>query len=130
MRINNQRGFIALISVIVITLVLLGTTASLATKGFLDRFNILEGEAKEISAGLAAACVESAQIKVARDSTYTGGETLNVDENTCTIVSYDSNTGTICVNAIYKYATTNYRVGLDENFEIDSFQEVTKKTDC
>jgi len=141
---KKGEGFIALISVIVITMILLGTTATLGMKGFLDRFNILEGEAKEISAGLASACVESARIKIARDPAYDPtsstpeGEELVVvadpddsaKDKKCTIVSYDNDTDTVCVNAIYKEATTNYRVELDEDFEIDSMREVTKKTDC
>ena len=49
---NKNNGFIALISVIVITMILLGVTATLGMKGFLDRFNILEGEKKKLAQDL------------------------------------------------------------------------------
>src|SRR3990167_10788444 len=118
---TDNEGFIALISVIVITMILLGTTATLGMKGFLDRFNILEGEAKEISAGLASACVESARIKIARDPAYDptlispDGETLIVDDKECTIVSVVS--GTIRTRGVHERtgATTKYEVEVDSD---------------
>src|SRR3990167_5337659 len=119
--VKKGEGFIALISVIVITMILLGTTASLATKGFLDRFNILEGEAKEISAGLASACVESARIKIARDGiNYVGSETLSVGENTCEIVlvTHNGSESTIQSKGVYKGATTSYEVAVDTDNEL------------
>ena len=136
---GNNNGFIALISVIIITLILLSTTAALATKGFLDRFNILEGEAKEISAGLASACVESARIKIARDGdNYTGDETLMVvtdpadpaKNKTCEIVlvTHSGDESTIQSKGAYKKATTNYEVIVDTDDElipIISWKEVT-----
>jgi hypothetical protein len=126
---SKNSGFIALISVVIITLILLSTTASLATKGFLDRFNILEGEAKEISAGLASACVESALIKIARDGAdYAGGETLAVSDKSCEIISTTHSGGdsTIKAQGIYKKATTNYEVIVDtDDQDITSWKEVT-----
>ena len=120
-------GFIALISVIVMVLILLGVTASLATTGFLNRFNILEGEAKRISAGLAAGCAESARLKIARDPAYAGGEKLSIDEQSCTIVSVTHGGGesTIQSSATYRQATTNLEVVVDGEENILSWQEVS-----
>ena len=121
---REQNGFVAVISVIIITIILLVTITTLSTTGFLNRFNILEGEAKEVSAGLAAACVESARIKIARDPSYSPtNEVLNVDDKTCTIVSVQSNT--IKATGSYKGATTNYEVILDGDQSVDSWREVT-----
>lgn len=123
----NQKGFVALISVIIITLILLVTTTTLSLTGFLNRFNILEGEAKEISTGLAAACVESAQIKIARDSTYAGGEALVVGEDECEIlaVTHDGAGSTVQARGVYKEATTNYEVELDLDENVLSWVERT-----
>jgi len=120
---NKNSGFIALISVIVITLVLLVTTASLATKGFLDRFNILEGEAKETSAGLSAACVEAARVSVAAkgDSYTPNNQELCLewpclgedDDKKCFVESVTPSSAgkrTITAKSVYKGATTKYEV--------------------
>jgi len=119
---QEQGGFIALISVIIITLVLITVITGLATKGFLDRFNIIDGENKEISAGLASACVESARIKIARDGiTYLGNEALLIsvskDEdgnitgyNRCEIFDVDHVGGesTFTVRGLYSNPRTSY----------------------
>src|SRR3990167_8644157 len=122
---NKNNGFIALISVIVITMILLGVTATLGMKGFLDRFNILEGEAKETSAGLAAACVDAARVSISNEgATYAPtNQALCLelpcigedDDKKCFVESVIPTTGirTILTNSIYKGATTNYEVDVD-----------------
>lgn len=131
---EQNSGFVALISAIVITLVLLSTATALAVKGFLDRSNILDGNAKETSAGLASACVESARIKVARDgSRYAGGETLNVNGEECTVTSVTHSGGesTICAEGVYRRATTSYRVVVKtSDASIISWREITSAANC
>ena len=130
---GKGEGVIALISVIIITLILLTMTATLGTKGFLDRFNILEGEAKETSAGLAAACVETARISIAdEDTQYLPSNQIlclewpcsgEDDDKKCFVesVTHDSpNSGesTILTNASYKGATTRYEVVVTRDINI------------
>jgi len=123
MDIKDNNGFVAIISVIIITIVLLVTITTLSTTGFLNRFNIIEGEAKEVSAGLAAACLESARIKIARDPLYDPtNEVISVDDENCTIVSVQSNT--VRVRGVYEEATTNYEVVLDSDQNISSWREI------
>jgi len=126
MDIKNTNGYIAIISVIIISMVLLTATITLSLTGFLNRFNILEGEAKEISIGLATACVESARIKIARDLNYFGDETINVGERSCTIISVTDNGSTVQVVGEYKGATTRYEAILDSEQNIFSLMEVGK----
>ena len=62
----------------------------LSFSGFFSRFNILDAENKEISSGLAEACVDSAIVKIASDWSYApivGGESVPVGANNCNIVS-------------------------------------------
>ena len=138
---RERGGFIALISVIVITMILLGVTASLGMKGFLDRFNILEGEAKETSAGLAWACAQSARIKISADLAYqpaVGGDEFVVSTDPtnpseylkCKIVSVPTPGTTVCVQGVYRGATTNYRVELDNAQNVTELKEVTIQPDC
>jgi len=124
---KSSAGFIALISVIVITLILLTLTAALATKGFLDRFNIIDGENKEVSAGFAASCVEFARVGISNegadysptnkdvclDSHCTG----EADDKKCTIVSVTPATGhrTIQTISSYNHAATRYSVIVDSD---------------
>lgn len=126
---NDERGFIALISVVIIVLILLGTTAALATSGFLNRFNILEGEAKETSAGLALACVEAAKISIARDGDDYNptNEEYAVDEGSCTVISVNHGANTLRVKGVYKQANTNYEATFNPTtFQIESLNEFSE----
>ncbi|OGC80485.1 hypothetical protein A2943_02190 [Candidatus Adlerbacteria bacterium RIFCSPLOWO2_01_FULL_51_16] len=68
--IPQPKGFIALISVIIISFVLLITVLSFAQFGIVSRFLLLDLERKEASENLAAACVQVAIIAVYNDSLY------------------------------------------------------------
>jgi len=129
--INDQNGFIALISVVIIVLILLGTTAALATSGFLHRFNILDGEAKEISAGYANACIEAARLKFVRDGAdFTASSTapLSVGEGECFIsaVTPSGSSVVIEVKGMHERtgATTKYKATIDSDGNITAFKEI------
>lgn len=106
---KNERGYIALMSAIVISLLLitLGTTLSLT--GFFTRFDILNAEYKEKSIGLAEACGDLAMAKIADDINYLVVSTdhnITVGSDTCNIVSISptpprSGQITIVTQAIY-----------------------------
>ena len=136
---NKNNGLLALISVIVITMILLGVTATLGMKGFLDRFNILEGEAKETSAGLAAACVDTARVSISNEGeNYAPSNQVlclewpcpgEDDDKKCLVESVLPTTGvrTILTHAVYKRATTNYEVEVDSSvptIPITSWKEI------
>src|SRR3989344_8321294 len=76
---KSNKGFVALISAIIISVILLLIATNLSLTGFYSRSNILDGELKEISSGYAEACVDTALLKLANDSGYTGGDSVNVD---------------------------------------------------
>lgn len=85
---RENGGYIALISTIIISFILLGLTASMSTAGFYARFNSLDSEYKRISLGLAESCVHAALLKLAKNNTYApppGGENISVGSETCTI---------------------------------------------
>ena len=140
--INSQRGFIALMSAIVISILLLAITLSLGFSGFFARFNILDSESKERSSALAEACVDSAILKISQDINYaptpafnfitqTGGESIDVDSSKCTIVSVDTSgiKKAIKTQAFINKAYTNLRVLIDTtSFTITSFDECSNLT--
>ncbi len=82
----DNSGFIALMSAILISIILLLIITNLSLTGFYSRSNILDFELKEKSFSLAEACADSALLKLVNDTDYIGGETIAVSGNdTCTI---------------------------------------------
>ncbi len=67
---KQQEGFIALMSILIVSVVLLGATLSLAQFGIASRYFILDLEHKTVSEKLAEACVHIARISVYNDPTY------------------------------------------------------------
>ena len=73
MKHNVERGFIALISAIIISAILLLVIAAMGTTSFFSRFNALDAELKERSSAAADACADRALAQLAFDPGYTGG---------------------------------------------------------
>lgn len=110
---NAQRGFVALMSVIIISAILLTMLFTLNMASFFARYDALASENKRVSLGLAEACMEAAKLKIAQDSVYTpasGGDCVSVSDTcgaagaskTCKIcsVSGAGNSRTIVTRAV------------------------------
>lgn len=67
-----EKGFIALMSVIIIGIVLLLVVITASLTGFYSRFNVLDFELKERSSAAADACVSQALLNIANDASYAG----------------------------------------------------------
>jgi hypothetical protein len=103
---NTQQGFIALVSAIVISSLLIIIATSLGYTGFFSRFNILDGEFKDSSLGLAESCAEIARIEIANNPSFSvpsGGKIYNVGSsaNTCKILSVNGSY-TVQTQGIYQ----------------------------
>src|SRR3989338_10330515 len=72
-----QKGFVALLSAVIISVVLLLIATNLSLTGFYSRSNILDGELKEASSGFAEACADTALLKIA-NADYSSGS-VNLD---------------------------------------------------
>ena len=96
----DNSGFIALTSVLVISALLIIIGASLGYAGFFSRVNILDGEFKETSLGLAEACAEITRVEIANDVNYAAHTTFplvrSFSGQSCTVVSVS---GTYTVRA-------------------------------
>ena len=66
---HYPRGYIALISAIIISVVLLGLATAIGQSTFFSRFNALNREYKRISLGLAESCVHAALSKISKTTT-------------------------------------------------------------
>jgi hypothetical protein len=108
---QKQKGFIALTSVLILTIVLVTLMFASNTSSFFARFDSLGSEFKKISLGLSESCSNSALLKIAEDYNY----------KTTSDPDYDSAYGGVVVN-----------VGLDKKCFINSIQtlsdEGVKKT--
>lgn len=124
-----KRGFVALISAIIISVVLLLIVTNASLTGFYSRSNISDGELKEISSNYAEACVDTALLKITNDSTYSGGgDTLDVDTdgiNDCVIESVTTDTIYTKGNYNNKYYT-NLKIGYDSSdVSVTSWEEIS-----
>ena len=123
---ETQKGFIALMSAVIISIILLLIATNLSLTSFYGRSNILDSELKERSSALAEACADTALLKLANDPSYAppvGGEPVAVDDDECII---DSVVGdTINVSANYKDYITKLEIEFDtSDLSIDRWEEI------
>ena len=114
---ENQRGFVALISIIIISAMLLVLVVTLETASFFQRFDALDAENKRVSLGLAEACVSAAQLLIAQ-GTPSNSELpkVTVDssdaQKTCRICKTTA-AGAIATRAVYNGAYSNLSVTIN-----------------
>ena len=125
---TDQRGFVALISTIIIMAVLLLVIASVGLVGSYSRFNMLDSELKERSIAAADACADEAILQFALDPGYSGGALVLNALDSCRSGKRDAGTSTIgfSVQATSSdHAVTNLRILLDkDDLSVISWQEV------
>jgi hypothetical protein len=114
---GHNRGFIALMSVIIISAILLMLVFSVGVSSFLNRFDALDIENKRVSLGLAEACVSVAMLRLALNpTTYGGGEVVTVDtsdaQRICKICSFSPGVSqpTVPIKAQYNGAYSNLSI--------------------
>jgi len=102
---NKERGYIALISVLIISAVLLliACSSNLISIGESD-MSLLENQSWQ-SFYLAAACAEHALVELKNNLKYTGNETLFFDNGTCDILPVE---GKGSKNRVIKVSGTAY----------------------
>lgn len=133
---NNIKGFIALISVIMVSTVLTMVVAAVSAVSFNTRFNILDQENKKAGVALAKACVQRVLIEAAKESRYesiyeaTGSETIGDGKvcRFCVRKGIDSFEFAIGVRAEYLETYTNLDVTAvldkpEKNFNVISWKE-------
>lgn len=127
---SDQQGYIALVSVLIISalVVLVATSASLASISEAD-MGLQESQAWQ-SFYLTTACAEHGLMKLKDDIEYSGNETLNFTNGSCTILPIEG-TGdqdrTIKVTGNVSNQTSKIKVEINEvnpDMEISSWQQV------
>ncbi|MEK7536066.1 MAG: hypothetical protein AAB590_03600 [Patescibacteria group bacterium] len=132
---QNQSGFIALMSAIIISMLLIVITFTLSMTAFFARFNVLHSEYKNISSNLAEGCVDAALLKLINDPAYNPtDEIVSVGTHNCMIVSITPLTSPRIINtqALYpasgsEKSYTNVQVTITQSpssIVIHDWQEV------
>ncbi len=122
-----MKGYIAIISALVISFVLMVVTFGVSISGYFVRFNILDSYSKEVSNSLAETCVDTALLRLAENSLYSGNETVALGTDQCSILPLETS-GTqkiIKARAVVNDAYTNLKVTvLSSDLSIVSWEEV------
>ena len=127
MIVRQPQGFIALMSAIIISAILLVAIISGSLTQFYSRFNVLDQEFKERSSSLADACAQSLLLQLTYSTSYNGG-TITVGSDTCTIlapVNPLGNPRTFPIQAVYHNTYTDLLVTVDvSTLVVSSWNEV------
>jgi hypothetical protein len=86
---TKEKGFILLMSSIVVSAILVAVVFSLSFAGFFTRFNLLDSYNKETSLRLAQACSDIAVLKRIQNVSYHGDETIAIGSETCQILALE-----------------------------------------
>lgn len=124
---KKNQGFIALMSAVIISAILILLATSLSLTGFYSRFNVLDSETKERSSGLADACVDLALLAFAQGTPYAVDTTLPVGENKCTVGGFTTSglQKIFKTRGIFSNSYTNLKVTIDgTTFEVISLEEI------
>lgn len=107
----KTRGFIALITVIIISVVLLGLVSASNTAGYFNRFNGLSREYKRTAFGLAESCINKALLTLAQNYSYApqGSVAVQLGSNSCTIASITDTTSTATSRTVHIVANAQYK---------------------
>jgi hypothetical protein len=123
---RKSGGFIALITSVIISVILLLLVVNLSFTSFISRGNILDGELKEKSYALAEACVDVALLELAKNPDYVGGQTETIDTETCTIDTTGASDPRIfTIHASPDGYTTDLQIDVDvDTVTINKWQEI------
>ena len=113
---KKENGFIALMTAIVLSFILMITAVALNQTSFFARSEILDAEYKNRSSALAEACVDTALLKLAVNPGYAGPDPdIPVGSDTCDIrpVITTGSQKIIQTRAEFQEAATNLEVKVD-----------------
>lgn len=110
----RQTGYIAITTTIVLSLMLLILAITLGSGSIFTRFGTADFYNKRSSFSLARSCLEVARLKLAKDDSYAGNETVYIEEagNSCTIGAITSSGADKVIKARAQIgrATTNLKM--------------------
>lgn len=124
---KTNSGFIALISAVIISVILLLMITNTSLTSFYSRSNILDYELKERATALSEGCADTAILRLIENPDYAGNETVPIGADNCSILSVTAAPGakTILVTAAYKNYVTNLKIVLKStDMSVVSWEEI------
>ena len=124
---KNQQGYIALTSVIIISILLITISTALSSVNYYSRFNILESEFKQRSLSLAESCVDQALINIVQGVSTLPNAQVTWNGSNCTInSSTDSGANKIIkTQGMFQNSYTNLEVVVKvSDLSLVSWQEL------
>ncbi len=127
---KKNEGFVALISVIIISATLLLIVTTLSYTGFYGRLNVLDSEYKERSSFLAEACADQALLAITNNPAgYTGNATSTISGTDQCYIGFISPSviEIFETRGIFQNAYTDLKIKVDTtNMSIISWEEIPK----
>lgn len=124
---NQPKGAAILVAVIVISIVMLTLALSIGTGSIIEnQINLYQSQSNKMLQNIDA-CGQESLIRLSRNSSYTG-ETLIVDNTTCTIALTGTGTNrTITVTGVNNNYTKKIQIGatIFPTLSVTSWQEIT-----
>lgn len=123
---SRSQGFVALMSAIIISAILLLVITLMSYSGFNGRSNALDAEFKERSSALAEACADQALLELANDGGYVGDATTTIFTSEC-YVGPVATLGTQKIfhtRGIYGGSYTNLKIVASATLSVISWEEI------
>ena len=130
--IAESNGYIAITSVMIISLLLITITVALSTSNYFSRFNILESEYKTRSLGLAEACVDQALYYLVQKIDITTETEVNIGTSKCKIfpIVVVGSSRTIRTQGEFQKSYSNIKVVVNTpSYAVTSWQECKTEND-
>lgn len=128
LRRTHRDGFVALMSAVLLSAILLIIVSAGGLLGWNSRFNAFDAEAKLRSAALADACADTVLLRLSYDAGYGGDETIPLGTDSCKVLPATNPYGTprvFPIQAVFDRAYTNINVTVNiDTLAITSWQEV------
>src|SRR3989338_2690492 len=129
MNLKSQQGYVALISILIVSLVLFTVTFILSFTSFFGRSNVLDAEYKARSLSLAEACLDIALLELANDNPPAGNSCFDIGNRNCAVISIlpilpDDYPKTIQTQARFQNSYTNLEIEVNTDLEITSWQDL------
>ena len=125
---KTKRGFVALISVIMVSAVLMLIAVTLSTSNFFERYDILGSELKEKSSANAEACADYGLLVLANNESVLGTTTINISSSeTCLLgpIPTSGNPRIFYVQSVSGNYFTTYKISVDPStISVVSWEEI------
>lgn len=127
MSLNKRAGYLAIISSVIVTAIVMTIALVFSSSNFFGRFDTQNIEFKSLSRAAAEACLEYAKLKLA-EGAYGGNETVAVGNYTCQILAIETNGSQkiIKTKSEIQKGNTNLKLTVDsQTLKTISLEELT-----